>query len=117
MAKYNAGKRDFRAAYDLTQRFGDAVALPRSSGGTSLKELQARYTANPDNISTGYALYQAQMEERRFDDALNIARHFSERSSSPPYFHFLEAQGWAAKQNWERAWIAWLAHHDAAAKK
>jgi O-antigen ligase len=117
MAKYNAGKRDFRAAYDLTQRFGDAVALPRSSGGTSLKELQDRYIANPDNISAGYALYQAQKEERRFDDALNTARHFSGRSSSPPYFHFLEAQGWAAKQNWERAWIAWLAYHDAAAKK
>ena len=45
----------------------------------------------------------------RIDDALLTARHFSERPNSPAYFHFLEAQCWAEKQNWERAWNAWQA--------
>ena len=116
MAKYRAGRKDFHAAYDLTQRFGEAVALPRASGGKSLEQLEKQYVANPDNYMAGYALYLAQREHQRVDDALNTARHFSERPGSPAYFHFLEAQCWAAKQNWERAWNAWLAYRNAARK-
>src|SRR5205085_140092 len=117
MAKHEANRGDFRAAYDLTQRFGEGVALPRAVSGAPLQELQDRYKTNPDNIATGFALYQAQMHSSRFDDALNTARHFTERGSSPAYFHYLEAQSWAAKQNWERAWKAWLKYRDGLAKK
>ena len=53
------------------------------------------------------------MQGGRIDDALNTARHFSERGNSPAYFRYLEAQCWAEKQNWERAWNAWLAFHSA----
>jgi tetratricopeptide (TPR) repeat protein len=117
MAKHNASKYDFHAAYEVTQRFGDAVAMPRASSAGSLEQLQNQYKANPDNITVGFALYQAQIEAGRLDDALNTIRHFSERSTSPPYFRYLEAQSWAAKGNWDRAWVAWLAYHDATAKK
>jgi hypothetical protein len=117
MAKYDASRKDFQAAYDLTQRFGEAVAMPRISGSGSLQELQNRYAANPDNVATGYALYLAQVQNARMDDALNTARHFSERPASPAYFHFLESECWAKKQNWERAWTAWLAYRTASAKK
>lgn len=115
IAKYHASKSDFRAAYDLTQRFGEAVALPRVAGTATLEELQQRYVTNPD-FTTGYALYREQIQRDRIDDALNTARHFSERPNSPAYFHFLEAQCWATKENWERAWNAWLAYHNAAKK-
>jgi hypothetical protein len=47
------------------------------------------------------------MDNGRVDDALLIIRHFTERPNSPAYFHFLEAQCWAEKQHWERAWNAW----------
>jgi hypothetical protein len=107
MAKYNAGKKDFRSAYELTQRFGEPVAMPRISIGSSLEELQRRFYAAPENYAVGYALYREQMRRDRIDDALLTARHFSERSNAPAYFHFLEAQCWAEKQNWERAWNAW----------
>jgi hypothetical protein len=50
------------------------------------------------------------------DDALRTARHFSERPNAPAYFHVLEAQCWATKQNWERAWTAWLAYRNSAKK-
>ena len=107
MATYDASKRDFRSAYELTQRFGEAVALPRISAGSSLEELQKRFYTAPDNYAVGYALYREQMRRGRIDDALLTARHFSERPNAPAYFHFLEAQSWAEKQNWERAWNAW----------
>jgi hypothetical protein len=107
LAKYYAGQHDFRAAYELTQRYGEAVALPRVATESSLEELQNHFSSAPDNYSIGYALYRAQIQRGRTDDALLTARHFSERPNSPAYFHLLEAQAWAAKENWERAWSAW----------
>jgi O-Antigen ligase len=109
MAKYKASKDDFRAAYELTQRYGEPVALPRVAANLSLQDLEKRFYAAPGNYGIGYELYRAQMQNGRIDDALLTARHFSERTNSPAYFHLLEAQCWAEKQNWERAWIAWQA--------
>lgn len=116
MAKYRASEGNFRSAYELTQRFGDVVALPIIPGDVSLEELQQRYVANPDNYAAGYALFREQKKRGRIDDALNTARHFSERPNAPAYFRFLEAECWATKENWDRAWNAWLSYRDAAKK-
>jgi len=107
IAKYKAGKKEFQAAYELTQRYGEPVALPPSAAKRSLEKLQTRLHDAPYNYRIGYEVYRAQMQNGRLDDALLTARHFSEQPNSPPYFHFLEAQCWAEKQNWERAWNAW----------
>jgi ABC-type multidrug transport system fused ATPase/permease subunit len=107
VAKYKASKKDFRAAYELTQRYGEPVALPLVVANVSLQDLQKRFHDAPYNYGVGYELYRAQMQNGRVDDALLTARHFSERPNSPAYFHFLEAQCWAEKQHWERAWNAW----------
>jgi O-antigen ligase/tetratricopeptide (TPR) repeat protein len=115
MAKHNASRNDFRAAYELTQQYGEPVALPRVATNFSLRDLENRFTAVPNNYGIGYELYRAQMQSGRVDDALLTARHFSERPNSPAYFHFLEAQCWAEKQNWERAWNAWQAFQAAQA--
>jgi len=115
MAKYKASKNDFRAGYELTQQYGEPVALPRVATNFSLQDLEKRFQAAPNNYAIGYELYRAQMQNGRIDDALVTARHFSERLNSPAYFHFLEAQCWAEKQNWERAWNAWQAFQAAQA--
>jgi O-antigen ligase len=115
IAKYKASKNDFRAGYELTQRYGEPVALPRVATNFSLQDLEQRFAAAPNNYGIGYELYRAQIQNGRVDDALLTARHFSERPSSPAYFHFLEAQCWAEKQNWERAWNAWQAFQAAQA--
>ncbi len=109
MAKYKASKNDFRAAYELTQRYGEPVALPRVATNFPLQDLEGRFRAAPENYGIGYELYRARMQNGRVDEALLTARHFSERPNSPAYFHFLEAQCWAEKQDWERAWNAWQA--------
>jgi tetratricopeptide (TPR) repeat protein len=109
VAKYKASKGDFRAAYELTQRYGEPVALPRVASNLSLQDLENRFHAAPYNSGFGYELYRAQMQDGRVDEALLTVRRFSERPNSPPFFHFLEARCWAEKQNWERAWNAWQA--------
>ncbi|MFZ0916407.1 MAG: O-antigen ligase family protein [Candidatus Udaeobacter sp.] len=115
VAKYKASKNDFHAGYELTQQYGEPVALPRVATNFSLQDSEKRFQAAPDNSTIGYELYRAQMQNGRIDDALLTARHFSERPNSPAYFHFLEAQCWAEKQNWERAWNAWHAFQAAQA--
>jgi O-antigen ligase len=108
VAKFRSQQQDFRGATELAQRFGPHPALPQiSTGGVDLARTLA---AQPDNYAVGFALYQQQKEQRNFDGALDTVRHFTAQKSSPAYFHFLEAECWAAKENWERAWAAWQSY-------
>ena len=86
---------------------GEPAALPLIAANRSLQDLQELFHDAPYNSGIGYELYRAQMHTGRVDDALLTARHFSEWPNCPAYFHFLEAQCWAEKQHWERAWNAW----------
>ena len=110
MAKEKARHGDFKGAYELALEFGSRPALPQIPPGTlSIEELQKTSFANPDDYQSAFALFQLQTEQGKTDDALNTARRLAEQPETPPYFHFLEAEGWAAKGNWERAWKAWEA--------
>ena len=113
IAKYDASKNDFRTAYDLAQKYGEPVAMPRITSKASLIELESQFRVAPDNYAIGYELYRAQKQAGRIDDALQTVRHFSEHRSSPAYFKYIEAELWVEKQNWERAWKAWEAFHAA----
>jgi len=115
LAKYYASKNDFKAAYELTERYGEPVALPRISRSSNpdLLQLESWFRQSPDNYAIGFELYHAQKQAGRIDDALQTVRHFSERANTPAYWKYLEAQLWAEKQNYERAWKASLAFHAA----
>src|SRR5437764_8062563 len=83
IAKYDASKNDFRTAYDLAQKYGEAVAMPRINSKASLIELESQFRVAPDNYAIGYELYRAQKQAGRTDDALQTVRHFSEHRASP----------------------------------
>jgi hypothetical protein len=107
VAKYHASRNDFRSAFEVVRRFGETPRLPEAAAGSSIEQLREAFHAAPENYGVGYQLYREQMREGKTDDALMTARHFTDLASCPPYFHFLEAEAWAAKENWERAWKAW----------
>jgi hypothetical protein len=107
VAKDHARRKDFRGALELVRRFDAAPPLPEAAVGSSIDQLQQAYHASPDNYGIGYQLYREQMREGKIDDALMTVRHFTEGTRCPRYFYFLEAEAWAAKENWERAWKAW----------
>ena len=106
VAKYHASRSDFRAAIEVTRRYGGAPALPPVSEGSSIDQLRQSLHANPDNYGIGFQLYHEQMKQRQVDEALVTVRHFTELPNCPRYFYFLESEAWAAKENWERAWKA-----------
>ena len=107
MAKYHANSNDFRSAFQVVRRFGETPPMPEDAVGSSIDQLRQALHSSPDNYGVGYRLYRAQMREGKIDEALMTARHFTELASCPPYFYFLEAEAWAAKENWERALKAW----------
>ncbi|MEN3369419.1 MAG: hypothetical protein V7609_1562 [Verrucomicrobiota bacterium] len=106
LAKYHVTRKDFRAAYEVTRRFGGSPALPPTVQDSSIEQLRTALHADPDNYGLGFQLAHQQMEQGQMDEALVTLRHFTEMPGCPRYFHFLEAEAWAAKGNWERAWTA-----------
>ena len=115
VARFRAANKEFEGAYELAKQFGERPALPQKANSSSIQNLERSLYASPNNFAVGFALYDEQVRAGRFDDALMTVRHFTDEQSAPAYFHFLEAEAWAAKQNWERAWSAWQAFE--AAKK
>lgn len=106
VAKARAANQDFRGAYELAQQFGTKPALPKATGNATIEQLQRALYATPNNYAVAFALYDEQMRAGNADDALNTLRHFADDAAAPAYFRFLEAEAWANKGEWERAWNA-----------
>ena len=106
VAKYHAEQKNFRKAWEVSRRFEESPALPPDAQGSSIEQLRQALHASPENYGIGFQLYREQMRAGKIDEALVTVRHFTDQSSCPVYFHFLEADAWAAKEDWERAWKA-----------
>jgi hypothetical protein len=106
LAKYQASQKNFRAAVELVRHYGEAPPLPAPAQNSSIDKLRQALHANPDNYGLGFQLYREQMQQGLIDEALVTVRHFTDLPGAPHYFHFLEGEAWAAKQDWERAWKA-----------
>ncbi|MEP6822962.1 MAG: hypothetical protein ABI946_11505, partial [Chthoniobacterales bacterium] len=116
MAKEKVAAGDFRGAYELAQRFGPRPAMPQVPENVAAEQLQRSLIANPNDYLSAFALYQLQAREGKKNDALITVRRLTEKPSTPPYFHFLEAEAWAANGDWEHAWKAWEAYERGSAK-
>jgi tetratricopeptide (TPR) repeat protein len=106
VANYEAAQKNFRAAIEMTQRYGEKPVMPPVAQNSSIEQLRQALHANPDSYGLGFQLYHEQMQQGLIDEALVTVRHFTDLPGAPRYFHFLEAESWAAKQDWERAWNA-----------
>jgi hypothetical protein len=114
LAKYKADHGDFRGAAELALRFGRRPTLPQIATRSDAGELQKTIASDPANYAAGYALYRYFREQHRVDDALEVVRHFTALSRPPPYFYFLEAECWAERAAWDRAWSAYQKFENAA---
>jgi tetratricopeptide (TPR) repeat protein len=106
LAKYQATQKNFRGAMELVRRYGESPALPAAAQNSSIDQLRQALHANPDSYGLGFQLYHEQMQQGLVDEALVTIRHFTDLPGAPHYFHFLEAEAWAAREDWERAWKA-----------
>ena len=106
VANYQAAQKNFRAAVEITRRYEEKPALPPTAQNSSIEQLRQALHANPDSYGLGFQLCYEQMQQGLVDEALMTVGHFTDMPGAPRYFHFLEAEAWAAKQDWERAWNA-----------
>jgi hypothetical protein len=117
IARYQASKNQFRKAFEIVQRFGSAPVMPQTVEGSPIEQLEREFHANPANFGVGYQLYREQLKAGRTDDALATVRHFTALPNCPRYFHYLEGETWATRQNWERAWNSWKIFKEEEEKK
>jgi O-antigen ligase/tetratricopeptide (TPR) repeat protein len=117
MASARAAAGDFQVACALMQKFGSETTLPALETGQTLEQLRARAYQGSNDFAAGYSLYREQMNRGQTDEALATARHFVDQPTAPAYFHLLEAQAWAAKEDWRRSWNCWIAFERAKAAK
>jgi hypothetical protein len=106
LAKYHAAQKNFHAAMELVRRYGESPALPAPAQNSSIDQLRQALHASPDSYALGFQLYHEQMQQGLVAEALVTVRHFTGLPGAPRYFHFLEAEAWTAKEDWERAWKA-----------
>ena len=117
VARYHAGRQEFEQAWQVVRQHAPSPAMPKETEGASISQLEQELYASPDDFAAGYRLYRAQIEAGKTDDALATIRHFTSRPDVPAYFYYLEAQAWAAKGNWERAWQSWRSYEGARQKR
>lgn len=117
VARYHAGRHEFEEAWQLVRQHAPSPALPQPGEAAAMPQLERRFYASPNDYAVGYALFRAQMAAGKIDDALATAHHFSAQTDAPAYFYFLQAEAWAAKENWERAWQSWEEYETARARR
>jgi len=113
VAGYHAERREFAEAWALVRRYALPPPLPAGTTSDSIPQLEQKFYANPGDYAVGFALSRAQIAAGRTDDALATIRHFTARPEAPAYFRYLEAEAWATKENWERAWQSWQSYGEA----
>lgn len=107
LARWHAAHQEWPAAWELVRQNAAPPPLPADTSAPPLPQLERQFYANPLDPAVGFALYRAQIAAGHTDDALATLRHFTARSDAPAYFYYLQAQTWAAKGNYERAWHSW----------
>ncbi len=114
MARWHAQHGEFEQAWGLVRQYAPPPLLPVASGTQTIAQLEQKLYADPRDYAVGYSLYRAQTAAGKTDDALATVRHFTAQPDAPKYFFYLQAEAWAAKQNWERAWQSWREFHERA---
>jgi hypothetical protein len=111
LAQSYADQKDFQNAWETVARYSPAPAIPSLASDQPLADLERGFYEQPDNLAAGIMLYREQNKEGKTDDALATLRSLEKLKSCPKYVFYLEAQLWAAKQQWELAWTAWQNFH------
>lgn len=106
LARAYADREDYRRAYETAQQFSPQPELPQSGSPQPLDKARARFLVNRTNLDAGLDVYFAQIREGDIDNALGTVRELVALPNSPKYLSYFEAQLWAQRKDWQRAWQA-----------
>ena len=103
-AEYYAASGDFETACNLARRFIVTPPLPKLTPDFQLRDAQRRFIMNPSDFSSAYALYENQIKTGDDNKALDILEQVVASPDCPAYFHFLLAELYSKRNDWEKAW-------------
>jgi len=106
LAHIYADYQDYRQAFETVQRFATPPVIPQKQSSAPLASLETRFKLTPTDVDAGIALYFAQLREGKSDDAFATLQIIAPLPASPKYVFYLEAQTWAEKGEWAKAWKA-----------
>ncbi len=107
IAQHYAQRQDHERAWRFVQRYATPPALPQLSSGHSMAELERGFHFHPEDLQQGLALYAALRNLRQTDEALATLLALDAIAGRPAYVSWLEAELWAEKGDWQKAWEAW----------
>jgi tetratricopeptide (TPR) repeat protein len=108
LAENYASEGDYKLAYETVRQFETAPTLPTIESKLSLPQLEKDFLNSQYDTAKGIALYMAQVKNGNIDAALTTVRKLNALKESPKYLSHVEADLWAKKENWQKAWQAWV---------
>jgi|GEM_PF-1359736 len=110
LAQSFADNSDHKTAFEIAEHYVSPPHIPNSNTEEAVTVLRPRFRLDPTNFNLGLALYFAQIREGRADEGLTTLQSLIALRGSPKYLRYMEAQLWARKGDWEKAWNALRAY-------
>ena len=107
LARQYAGAGDFHRAYETMLRFARRPALPKLETRSSKSDLERSFARDPNDITSGLALYGLQSRGGNLDAALETLRKLEHSQPKSRHLIFMEAELHAQREDWQAAWTAW----------
>jgi tetratricopeptide (TPR) repeat protein len=108
IARYHAEQGDFKKAYETVKESASMPNIPLIDSGESVPQLERAFYLKSKDLVNGLTLLHAQIREGKLDDAAATIGVLKEATSPPVYLFALEFDLQAKRQNWRKAWSAWL---------
>jgi tetratricopeptide (TPR) repeat protein len=107
LAESYAVGQNFQQAYETVRNFEQPPTLPQIDSKLPLAQLQKEFQYSQYDLAKGIELYMAQLKKGQTDEALTTVRKLTSFKEHPRYLSYVEAELWAKKENWQKAWEAW----------
>jgi tetratricopeptide (TPR) repeat protein len=113
IARFHAERGDFKKAYETVKEFASMPNIPLIESREPVSQLERDFYVKSKDLVNGLTLLHAQIKEGKLDDAAATIDALREATSPPRYLFALEFDLQAKRNEWQRAWHAWLAYESA----
>jgi hypothetical protein len=101
-----AANKEFERAYRIAREAIAVPTLPTFGSSQSLPDLERAYRLRGGDFQAGLQFFFAQRAAGMTGEALVTLKTLQEPKERPAYLAFMEAEIWAEKEEWEKAWDA-----------
>ena len=107
LARNYADAKNHEAAWAVVRKFATRPALPQPAAEAPRNEIERKFFYHPEDFQNSLALCLAQKKSGETDAALATITALKKIPGCPAYASWIEAELWADKGGWEKAWQAW----------